>query len=95
MHTRFHLEGVGEERVQETGDGRRSNVLGEEEVEGKLHRVRRDGGTIISQTAHGNTTWHMSPPYEGGQRERGENKHLYGVLPQGNTVGKVPGTRLP
>ena len=37
MNTRFHLGEVVGSSVQATGDGRSSNVLGEEEVAGKLH----------------------------------------------------------
>ena len=62
LHNRFHLRGVGGESVQATGDGRRRKVLGEEDDTGKLHQVRRGGGTIISQTEHGEPTWNLLPP---------------------------------
>ena len=78
--------GVGVASLQETGDGRRSNLLGEEEVSGKFLRVRRDGGTIVSQTAHGDSTYYLPPPYKGGRLESVGNNHLCGVLPQDTPV---------
>ena len=66
MHARVHMGEVGGTCVQYTGDGRRSNIWIAEEVGGKLRRVRRDSGTIISQAAHGEPTQIMRPPDEGG-----------------------------
>ena len=56
----------GSGRSRRTKDERRSNAQGEEEVAGKLRIVRRDGGSIISQAAHGKPIWNMLPPDEGG-----------------------------
>ena len=52
--------------VQAMGDRRSSNVSREEEIAGKLHRVRSDGVTIFSQKSHGKPTWNLRPPDEGG-----------------------------
>ena len=95
LHTRFHLGEVGGASVQATGNGKRRNVSGEEEVEGKLSRVRRDVSTIFPQKEHVKPTCHLHPPDEGGRQEGGGIKHIYSVLPQGNPVGKVPVTKLP
>ena len=92
---KISLGDVGVASLQATGDGRSSNVLGKEEVTGKLHQVRRDVGTILSQTAHGEPTWNMRPPDKEGRWDRGGTKHLCGVLNQVTQVGKVPGTGLP
>ena len=62
---------------------------------GKLRKVGRDGGSIISQVAHGKTTRNMRPPDEGGQKERGGTYHICGVLPQDTSVGEMPGYRMP
>ena len=86
---------VGGAGVQETGDGRGRTVQGEEEVAGRFHRVRRGGGLIISQAAHGDPTRNMRPPDEGGQRERGGTYHIRGVLPQDTSVGEMIGTGMP
>ena len=48
-----------------TGNRIRSNISGAEEIVGKLRRMRRDLGTIISKAAHGRPTWNMRPPDEG------------------------------
>ena len=62
---------------------------------GKLHRVRSDGETIISQTAHGEFTRNMRPPDKGGQRERGGTNHLYFVLHHDASGSEVPGSGMP
>ena len=77
------------------GDRRMSNVLGAEEVAGKLRQVWSDGCTIFPQTARGNPAWNLRPPYEEGQQERGDTNHLCDVLPQVTQVSKVSSTRLP
>ena len=56
LRARVHMGGVGVACIKDTGNRRRINVYGEEEVAGKLRRVRPDGGIIISQTAHSNPT---------------------------------------
>ena len=57
--------------------------------------MRSGGGTIFSQTVHGDLTRNLRPPDEGGRRERRGTDHICGVLPQGTTSGKAPITRLP
>ena len=66
LHARVHMGEVGGAGVQDTVNGRRCNVQGEEEVTGKLRRLRRDSGSIISQAAHDEPTRNMRPPDEGG-----------------------------
>ena len=56
---------VGGANIQAKRDKRRSKVLGEEEVAGKLRRVQSDGGTILSQTSHGEPTHHLYHPDKG------------------------------
>ena len=57
--------------------------------------MRNDDCAILPQTTHVNSVWNIHPPDEGGQRERGGTNHIFGVLPQGTTVGKMPGTGIP
>ena len=59
--------------VQETGNGKRRNVYRAEEVKVKLRIFQRDGGTIISQAAHGKLTWMIRPPDEGGLMRKGRD----------------------
>ena len=94
MHTMFHLGELRVASLQETGNRRRGNVSGKEEVTGKLHRVRSDVRKRFPQTAHDDPKRHLRPPDEGGRRERVGTNHLCGVLTQVNRVGKVSGTGL-
>ena len=52
----FHMGEVGGTSVQATGDRIKSNVLVEEEVACKFHKVWRDGGIILSQIEHSKPT---------------------------------------
>ena len=70
------------------------NVEVEEDILFKLRRMRRDGGTIISKVAHGNPTWTMHPPDEGGRLERVGTYHICGFLPPDTSVGEMPGARI-
>ena len=90
LHARLHMGEVGVAGVQETGGGRVSNVQVEEEVSGKFHRVWRDGGSIISQAAHGEPTQNMHSPDEGFRQERLRTYHIRVVLPQDTSVGGMP-----
>ena len=47
------------------------NVSGKEEDVGKLHQVWRDSGIIVSQTAHGEFTWHLHTPDNGSRQLKG------------------------
>ena len=57
---------VGGTCVHKTGNGRKSNVSGAEEITGKFHIMRRGSGTIIPKAAHGELAWNMRPPYKRG-----------------------------
>ena len=56
VHARVHMGEVDRICVQYTGNSRRSNISGAEDIVGKLSRMRRDSGTIISKVEHGEPT---------------------------------------
>ena len=60
-----------------------------------MQQVRRDSGTIVSQTAHGEPKWNLHPPDKEVRWERVGTEKTCVVLPQGTPVIKVPGAGLP
>ena len=81
--------------LQAAVNGRRKNVQGEEEVEGKFHQVWHDSCIIVFQTEHIKFTWYLSP-LDKGVVERGEGRTTYVMsLPKILQFGEMPGAGMP
>ena len=67
MHTGISLEPIGSGGVQEESDGRRGQISGEEENQGKLRGVWGYNYVVLYVSLHGEVRWYSPATEQGGR----------------------------